>query len=107
MSTGSNGGPEPGSAALPPDWDRLEDAVSRLLEEHDAMRDRLQAANERVRELEDALSAVTSGDLDPVALSEQVELYERDNRALMNRLSQARAAIERIQARLQFLEDDR
>lgn len=107
MSTRSNGGPEPQDLAAAREWERLDGAIRRLLEEHQAVRERLEASQRRVRDLESALNAVSTGNLDPIALSEQVLTYERDQRALVKRLTQARAAVERIQSRLQFLEDER
>lgn len=103
----SNGGPEATSSPMVPEWDRLELTIRRLLDEHDAWRRRAGAAEQRVRELEAALNELSTGNLDPLALSEQVRSYERDNRGLVKRLAQAREAVERIQSRLQFLEEDR
>jgi predicted RNase H-like nuclease (RuvC/YqgF family) len=106
MNTRSNGGADRAPVA-PVEWGRLQSAIQRLLEEHRALRTRAEAAEERVRDLESALSRVASGDLDPVALSEQVRTFDRENRALEKRLEDARTVVDRIQSRLQFLEEDR
>jgi hypothetical protein len=50
---------------------------------------------------------VSSGGLDPVALSERAQTMERENRVLTKKLTQAGETVQRILARLQFLEDDR
>lgn len=91
----------------PPEWDALELAVRRLLENHDALRRRLNDAEHRVRELEAALGSVSSGALDPLALSERATALERENRELLDRLARANAVVGRIAARLNFLEAGR
>jgi hypothetical protein len=87
--------------------DRLELTLRRLMDEHDRWRRRAQKAERRVRDLESALEGVSSGTLDPVALAAQAESAGRENRALRDRLDQARGSVDRIVARLQFLEEDR
>ncbi len=92
---------------LPSEWDALELAVRRLLENHDALKRRTQNAERRVRDLESALGRVSSGTLDPLELSERATSLERENRDLIERLARANAVVERIAARLNFLEADR
>lgn len=99
--------PEPQPPLPPPEWDALELAVRRLLETHDALRRRTQIAERRVRELESALGRVSSGALDPLQLSERASTLERENRDLIERVAQANALVERIAARLNFLEAER
>lgn len=91
----------------PPEWDSLELAVRRLLEAHDALRRRAEDAERRVKELEAALGDVSTGALDPLQLSERASTLERANRDLLERISQANVVVERIAARLNFLEADR
>lgn len=91
----------------PPEWDALELSVRRLLETHDALKRRTQTAERRVRELESALGRVSSGALDPLALSERASVLERENKDLIDRLARANALVERIAARLNFLEAER
>ncbi|MGH7507396.1 MAG: hypothetical protein ACRELX_17210 [Longimicrobiales bacterium] len=93
--------------ALPPELDRLELNLRRLIDEHDRLKRRAAAAAERIRELEVALEDVASGDLDPVALAAHAQAMERDNRELRTRLNEAHETVERIRARLQFLEEER
>jgi len=90
-----------------PDWARLQNAVRRLLQDWDNWRERTQVAEARVAELEAALRDVSSGALDPVALSERVQALEQENRFLARRLDRARESVKRINARLQFLDEDR
>lgn len=103
-TTSSDARTQPG---LPPEVDRLELTVRRLMDEHERWRRRAQKAERRVVELESALKDVTTGDLDPVALAAQAESAQRESRALRDRLDQARQTVDRITARLQFLEEER
>lgn len=91
----------------PVEWDRLELAVRRLLDEYAACRRRADAAERRIAELEAALQAVAAGAVDPLELRERVAALEAENRSLRERMEQARAGVGRIVARLQFMEDDR
>jgi predicted RNase H-like nuclease (RuvC/YqgF family) len=91
----------------PPELDRLELAVRRLLEAHDALRRRAESAEARVSELEAAVRDLASGSLDPLALSGQVDAMEAENRALRERLDSAQHTVQRILNRLQFVEEER
>jgi len=91
---------------VPPEWDRLELAVRRLLEDNDALRRQVASADDRLRETEQALKNVSAGDLDPMALAERARLLEEENRDLADRLSRARESVQRILARLRFAEEE-
>jgi len=93
--------------SAPGEWDRLELAVRRLLDEYAACRRRADAAEQRIVELETALHAVAAGAVDPLELRDRVDALEAENRSLRERLERARAGVGRIVARLQFMEDDR
>ena len=56
------------------------------------------------RKLEAALSAIAGDGPDPIELERRIEELEAENHALRDRLGKARAEIERIMARLRFLE---
>ena len=103
----SSGGARASGPKRPPEWDRLELAVRRLLDDHEEWRRRAEAAARRVRELDAALRDVTDGALDPVELKRRVEVLETRNAELRQRLDKARESVDRILARLQFLEEDR
>lgn len=105
MSSAADG--PPADPSRPPDWDRLELAARRLLDEHDAWQRRARTAEARVRELEAALDDVSSGDLNPVQLAEKVEMLDAANASLRDRLERARGSIRRILDRLQFLQEER
>jgi hypothetical protein len=91
------------------DWQRLEQALERLLGEFTALQQKSEQAEDRVRQLEAALrnNSNQAGELDPVALANRVHLLEQENRFLARRLDRARESVKRISARLQFLDEDR
>jgi hypothetical protein len=93
--------------ALPPELDQLELTIRRLLEAHDGWQRRALVAESRIRELEVAVDDLSGGRIDPVALSEEVNRLEERNRSLVERLTQAHAAVQRMLARLQFTEENR
>jgi hypothetical protein len=99
-------GEETGAVALP-GLDRLEHAARRLIASRAAWLARARAAEARARELQAALEGVRTGALDPRELGERVAALERENAALRHRLQDAAAIVQRIQARLQLLEDER
>jgi len=94
-----------GAGALP-ELDRLEHAVRKLLVEHDALRSRVRATDDRVRELELALRNVSAGEIDPVALAERTRELEAENSELLDRLGRARDSVQRILARMRFTEEE-
>ena len=91
---------------IPPELDRLEQTLSGLLEAHDALRKRADAAEARVRELEGAVRDLATGSMDPTALAADVERLQRENGQLRERIRRAHDSVERIRARLQFAEEE-
>ena len=91
----------------PVDWQRLENALKRLLSEFESLQRRSQEVEERMRSLEAALrnNSTSEGEPDPVALANRVHLLEQENRFLAKRLDRARESVKRISARLQFLDE--
>lgn len=103
----SSAGARPPGGRTPAEWDQLELAVRRLLDEFDQWRQRAQVAERRVQELDAALRDMTEGRLDPVELARRVEELEAENRTLRQRMDGARENVSRILARIQYLEEDR
>lgn len=91
----------------PPELDHLELTIRRLIDSHQVWERRAQAAEARARELESAIQDLSAGRLDPTALAEEVRLLEKRNAALVDRLSRAQAAVDRMMARLQFTAEER
>ncbi len=100
----SAGRPRPG---FPTEWDALELAVRRLLDDYQALRRRAAAAEHRVRELETALAQLGSGAVDPIALQARARELEAENLALQARVDDAAERVRRLLARTHFLEEDR
>ena len=96
--------PRPG---FPTEWDGLELAVRRLLDEYQALRRRTAAAEQRVHELEVAVAQLGSGDVDPLALQARTRELEVENHTLQARLDDAAERVRRLLARTHFLEEDR
>ena len=86
---------------------RLEAVVGRLLDRTDRLRERTRAAEARVQDVEELLRRFTSGEEDPGQLLEKVRRYEEETRELRERLDEGKAGVERILARIRFLEDQR
>lgn len=87
------------------EWDRLELAVRRLLDEHTAAKGRVREVEARIMELEGALRRVSSGDIDPLALAARAEELAAENKVLRERLEVARDKLNRLLRRLRFVED--
>jgi predicted RNase H-like nuclease (RuvC/YqgF family) len=91
----------------PPELDRLDLTVRRLIEAHDEWRRRAEAAEARIAELEATVRELASGGLDPVALNEQLRMMAERNRTLRERMTHAQDGVQRMLARLQFAEEER
>ncbi len=100
----SAGRPRPG---FPTEWDALELAVRRLLDDYQALRRRTAAAEHRIRELEVALAQLGSGAVDPIALQARARELEAENHALQARVDDAAERVRRLLARTHFLEEER
>jgi predicted RNase H-like nuclease (RuvC/YqgF family) len=87
---------------LPGEWEDLELAVRRLLDEHDGLRARTARAEARCAELETTLQDYASGSVDPVDVQRRAEALERENRELRTRLTQARERVGLVMDRLRF-----
>lgn len=86
---------------------RLEAVVERLLSEHAAALGRAGAAEARIEELEAHLKAMAEDGSDPVALRETISMLEDHNADLRNRIGRGREGVERLLARIRFLEQRR
>lgn len=102
----SNGAARPVEGALPAECDRLELAVRRLMEDYARWRKRTLAAERRVQELEATLAELSAGVIDPLTLNERIQRLEAENQALSDRLRRAATHVERLMARIHFLEGE-
>lgn len=83
----------------------VETAVGRLLEEMDLLRERTLRAETRVRDVEALLRRFTRGDEDPARLQRRAGELETENDELRARIVEARETVERLLARIRFLEE--
>lgn len=103
----SSGAAETAKPRPPAEWNELELAVRRLLQARDAWRRRAIEAEKRASELESTVRALSSGELDPVALSARVEELTAENQALRERLESASKRVRSLIQRLDVLEEPR
>jgi hypothetical protein len=102
----SNGGARDGGSdrqGLP----ALEAAVNRTVDELRALRKREAEASARSRELEALLAAFQGGGDSPERMKERLDRLEAENLDLRGRIAQGRESVERLLARIQFLEDQK
>ena len=83
----------------------LERVVGLALEELEGLRGRAAEADHRCAELETLLSSFRVGEEDPVAMKARLTRIEAENRDLKERIEQGREGVERLLARIRFLED--
>lgn len=85
----------------------LEAAVGRAVDELRQQRERAAAALLRSAELEALLAGFQSGADTPERMKERLERAETENRDLRMRIGQALETVERLLARVRFLEDQK
>lgn len=96
-----------GARAGPPAMDELERAVEELLSRFGALTSRVRAAESRTAELEQLVHRFTGDPDDAERLLGRLQLLESENDDLRARLEEGRAGVERLLAKIRFLEDQR
>ena len=86
---------------------RLEKAVASALTEIVRLRDEVTRLGDQGEELEGLLAGVTSGERSVREVLDRLHILEDENRDLRARLDQGRDGVERILARIKFLEEHR
>lgn len=86
---------------------RLEEAVQRAVRRIDGLEVRLREARERASELEELLRSFQTGDEEPAEMKARLEAVEAANADMRDRLARGRDAVERLLARIRFLEEQR
>ena len=84
---------------------RLDDAVGAVIQRLEEMEGRLERAEAKRRELEEVLERFRTGDEAPAELARRAERLADENRTLRRRLGDGREVVERIRARIRFLEE--
>ena len=85
----------------------LEAAVGRTIDELRQLRERAAGSAKRTAELEVLLVGFQSGAYSPEEMKQRLDRAEGENRELRARIGQALETVERLLARVQFLEDQR
>ncbi len=83
----------------------LEGAVARVLAELDQLRRQAGESQLRSGELETLLDSFRAGDESPADMKARLNRLEAENRDLHERIGRGREAVERLLARIRFLED--
>lgn len=86
-------------------FDRLEAAVEAALARVEALKKELGASQARSRELETLLRRFSGGGEDPATLATRLQDLEEENGVLIERLRKGRDGVQRLLARIRFLEE--
>jgi len=103
----SSGSKKISSDGVSPDMaaERLERAVTAALEQVEQLKGEVARTYAQGEALEGLLKGVTSGEEGPRELIEKLNILEEENRDLRSRLDQGRAGVDRLLARVKFLEE--
>lgn len=85
----------------------LETQVGRVLEEMQRLRERARKAERRATDAEALLRNFTTGKDDPAGLRRRMRDMEDENEGLRSRIQEGREGVERLLARIRFLEEQR
>lgn len=86
--------------------DGLEEVLEKVLRRISTLKARVEDAEERRDALRELLEQFRSGGEDPAELARRAQRLEDENRELRRRLEDGRGAVERILARVRFLEEN-
>ncbi len=86
---------------------RIEAAVGVAVGEIERLRGEVARMEAQGEELEGLIRGVTSGERSPREMIDQISILEEENRDLRARLNQGREGVERLLARIRFLEEQR
>lgn len=86
--------------------DGLEEVLEKVLRRISTLKARVEDAEERRDELQALLEEFQSGGEDPAELARRARRLEEENQELRRRLHDGRGAVERILARVRFLEEN-
>ncbi len=86
---------------------RLEAAVVAAVGEVERLRGEVARMEAQGEELEGLIRGVTSGERSPREMIDRISILEEENRDLRARLNQGREGVERLLARIRFLEEQK
>ncbi len=99
-------GPSSGAAGGASRMESLAEAVGRAVEAVREARRRAASAEERARRSDELLRQFVGGERDPVALSGRLSELEAENEMLRARVDKGRREVDRVLARIRFLENE-
>lgn len=85
--------------------DELEGAIGDMLDRLAWMHDRMALAEEKSEELEELLKRFTGNEVAPSEIVGRVRVLEAENADLRSRLERGREGVERLLAKIRFLEN--
>ena len=100
MSNAGGNGAQPERAAL----DALEDAIGDVLDRVTWLHDRVALSRDKSEELEELLRRFTGDEVDAGQIIARLRQLEHENADLRSRIDQGRAGIDRLLAKIRFLE---
>lgn len=107
MSTSGSKRKKASTGVAPPDEaiERLEAAVTAALEQVARLKGDVVRTHAQGEALEGLLKGVTSGEGGPREMIEKLQTLEEENRDLRRRLDEGREGVDRLLARVRFLEE--
>ncbi len=93
----------PPGAAL----DALSTAVERSLQRMSRLRQRAEAAEARRDEVEALLAKMADGTANPADMQTRLQALEKENADLHRRIDEGRQGVDRLLAKIRFLEEQR
>lgn len=103
MSTSGSSNASPERAAL----QSLDGAVGAVIDELTRLRRAVEERDARIREMETLLAELSDGDESPVRMRRRLDHLEVENGELRQRLDEGREGVERLLAKIRFLEEQR
>jgi len=94
-----------GAVAEQAAFTRLERAIARMVEQHARTTQRAQAAEARVAELTEAVRRFTGDEAEAGRIMTRIRTLEEENAELRTRLERGRDGVDRMIARIRFLEN--
>jgi hypothetical protein len=86
-------------------FDELEGAIGDMLDRLAWMNERMALAEEKSEELEELLKRFTGHEVDPAHMVSRLHALEDENADLRSRIEQGRDGVERLLAKIRFLEN--
>ena len=88
-------------------FDAVDAAIGRAVARVRELEARATAADQRTSEVEALLEKMASGEESPVQMKDELDRLQQENADLRDRLERGREGVERLLARIRFLEEQR